>query len=421
MGHAKSVITPTRSAGLARLNSFLSNAGRHYESRRNHDLGPGERTNVSMLSPYISHRLVTEAEVLGAVLARHSPAAAEKFVHEVFWRTYFKGHLETRPFLWTSYKAALQALVDDLGGKGGLRKSYERAADGRTGIACFDAWVEELVETGYLHNHTRMWFASIWIFTLQLPWQLGADFMYRHLLDGDAASNTLSWRWVGGLHTKGKTYLARADNIRSCTAGRFDPEGLAREAPPLEEAAMLPATKLRAAASGYPTGPIGLLLSEDDLHPELPDPAITQIVAVAGGTCTSERSPLPVSALVTTFAAAALVDGLANTAARLNVSATSLPTFSSVCVVDWARAAGVSTIAVPYVPAGPTADELLQLKSRLTANGVTLVEVRRDFDTRAWPHSTRGFFAMKEKIPALLETLEPFAEGCAQQSLFAAR
>jgi deoxyribodipyrimidine photo-lyase len=66
--------------------------------------------------------------------------------------------------------------------------------------------VQELVETGYLHNHARMWFASIWIFTLRLPWELGADFFLRHLLDGDAASNTLSWRWVAGLHTKGKHY-----------------------------------------------------------------------------------------------------------------------------------------------------------------------------------------------------------------------
>ncbi len=67
--------------------------------------------------------------------------------------------------------------------------------------------------TGYLHNHARMWFASIWIFTLRLPWELGADFFLRHLLDGDPASNTLSWRWVGGMQTMGKTYLARADNI----------------------------------------------------------------------------------------------------------------------------------------------------------------------------------------------------------------
>ena len=68
--------------------------------------------------------------------------------------------------------------------------------------------VKELKETNYLHNHARMWFASIWIFTLDLPWQLGAEFFMKHLYDGDAASNTLGWRWVAGIQTQGKNYLA---------------------------------------------------------------------------------------------------------------------------------------------------------------------------------------------------------------------
>jgi deoxyribodipyrimidine photo-lyase len=67
-----------------------------------------------------------------------------------------------------------------------------------------------------------MWFASIWIFTLGLPWRIGADFFYRHLLDGDAASNTLSWRWVAGLHTRGKAYAAESWNIEKFTGGRFN-------------------------------------------------------------------------------------------------------------------------------------------------------------------------------------------------------
>ena len=149
-----------------------------------------------MLSPFIRHRLITEQEVLAAVMKTHTTAAAEKFIQEVFWRTYFKGHLETRPFIWTNYRTACKNLVAGLSQDGGLREAYGRAVEGKTGIACFDCWTEELKDTGYLHNHARMWFASIWIFTLRLPWELGADFMYRHLLDGDAASNTLSWRWV---------------------------------------------------------------------------------------------------------------------------------------------------------------------------------------------------------------------------------
>ena len=74
-----------------------------------------------------------------------------------------------------------------------------------------------------------MWFASIWIFTLRLPWALGADFFLRHLIDADAASNTLSWRWGAGLQTVGKTYLARTENIARYTNGRFAPRGLAHD------------------------------------------------------------------------------------------------------------------------------------------------------------------------------------------------
>ena len=66
-----------------------------------------------------------------------------------------------------------------------------------------------------------MWFASIWIHTLNLPWQLGADF-FKNLLDGDPASNTLSWRWVAGLHTQGKCYLATENNIKKFTNNRFN-------------------------------------------------------------------------------------------------------------------------------------------------------------------------------------------------------
>ena len=95
---------PTRAAGLARLAAFVPAAGRAYANGRNSDHGPDQRGNVSVLSPYIRHRLITEAEVLEAVLGRFSLGTAEKFVHEVYWRTYFKGHLETRPEIWARYR-----------------------------------------------------------------------------------------------------------------------------------------------------------------------------------------------------------------------------------------------------------------------------------------------------------------------------
>ncbi|MEM7620998.1 MAG: cisplatin damage response ATP-dependent DNA ligase [Pseudomonadota bacterium] len=214
---------PSRKAGLKRLQEFSPFMGRSYASKRNYDFGPENRSYVSALSPWISHRLILEEEALKAALSKHSFSSVEKFVQEVFWRGYFKGWLEQHPHVWVDYKSNLKNYIERLDNDESLKSNYEKAVKERTGIECFDFWSNELIEFGYLHNHTRMWFASIWIFMLRLPWELGADFFYRNLLDGDAASNTLSWRWVAGLHTKGKTYLARASNIECYTEGRFNP------------------------------------------------------------------------------------------------------------------------------------------------------------------------------------------------------
>lgn len=410
---------PTRAAGLTRLATFLPSAGRHYAANRNDDLGPDIRSNVSVLSPYIRHRLLTEEEVLASVLAQHSQSAAEKFIQEVFWRTYFKGHLETRPVIWSNYQYHLHLQINGLSTKGGIRKAYERAVEGRTGIDCFDGWVEELIETGYLHNHTRMWFASIWIFTLKLPWELGADFMIRHLLDGDPASNTLSWRWVGGLHTKGKTYLARPDNIRSCTHGRFEPEGLAREAPPLEEPPLPSAQRLPAAEARFPSGRVGLLLTPEDLHPASLDRGDADIVAVAGAVLHDALSPLETADRVKAFTDGALADALISASTNFSVTATHLPSLSALAIEDWARRHALETVMTAYAPVGPVATCLAEIAPLLQAKGIRLVQVRRAFDTLAWPHGVRGFFAMKEKVPGMLRELGigPSADN-AQFALF---
>jgi deoxyribodipyrimidine photo-lyase len=396
---------PTRAAGLSRLAAFAPLAGRHYEARRNTDLGPDRRDNVSLLSPYIRHRLITEEEVLTAVLAQHTAIAADKFIQEVFWRTYFKGHLETRPMIWLNYRKNLDDQVAGLASDGSIRTAYEQAVEGQTGIACFDAWVQELINIGYLHNHARMWFASIWIFTLKLPWELGADFMFRHLLDGDPASNTLSWRWVGGLHTRGKTYLARADNIRSCTEGRFAPQGLAQEAPPLEELPLPAAQALREAAVKFPSGRLGLLLTAEDLHPTSLARCDADIVAVAGASLVEDRSPLEVSARARTYTDGALADGLASASADFGAPAMSLTSLSLSSIEDWARMHAVETIVTGYAPVGPTATKLADLSPSLQKKGIRLVQIRRAYDTLAWPHCTRGFFAMKEKIPNIVRQL----------------
>ena len=203
----------SREGALKQLDAFINSELANYSFKRNFDLGPKDKSNVSCLSPYISHRLITEYEVAKTVLSKFPYQKVEKYIQEIFWRVYWKGWLELRPQVWTDFIEDLKGIKED--------DNYKKAINGETNIECFNDWVKELKENNYLHNHTRMWFASIWIFTLNLPWQKGAEFFMKHLYDGDAASNTLSWRWVAGLQTKGKHYVAQSWNISKFTNNKY--------------------------------------------------------------------------------------------------------------------------------------------------------------------------------------------------------
>ncbi len=218
----------SRAKAIEKLNHFVENNLSEYSKLRNFDFGLENRSNVSCLSPYITHGIISEKEIINKSLNKFSFAKNEKFIQEVLWRTYWKGWLELRPNVWDDYLIELKKIKEELKDN----KEYLNAIEGKTNIECFNVWVNELKENNYLHNHTRMWFASIWIFTLELPWQLGAEFFMQHLYDGDAASNTLGWRWVAGIQTQGKHYLASEWNIKKFTNNRFQNIKLNENAPP---------------------------------------------------------------------------------------------------------------------------------------------------------------------------------------------
>ena len=198
---------------------FIKDSILKYDQLRNYDFGPNKRDNVSGLSPFFSHRILFEYHLIDKILQMHQYSRVEKFIQEIFWRIYWKGWMEMRPSVWDNFLEGLNRIKFN-------KKDYENAINARTQLSCFNDWVIELKENNYLHNHTRMWFASIWIFQLNLPWQLGANLFFNHLLDADPASNTLSWRWVAGLHTKGKSYRARRQNIEKYTSGRINTYGV---------------------------------------------------------------------------------------------------------------------------------------------------------------------------------------------------
>jgi len=208
---------PTRATAIENLNNFIENELSSYSKLRNFDFGPNRRTNISCMSPYITHGVLTELEVMRLSLKKHSFVKIEKFIQEVLWRVYWKGWLELRPNVWTDFIIDLKKLKQQFKDN----KNYLNAIEGKTNVECFNTWVNELKNHNYLHNHARMWFASVWIFTLGLPWQLGAEFFMKYLFDGDSASNTLGWRWVAGIQTKGKNYVASEWNIKKFTNNRF--------------------------------------------------------------------------------------------------------------------------------------------------------------------------------------------------------
>ena len=208
---------PSREFAINKLEDFIDKNLHEYSKLRNFDFGPEQRKNVSSMSPYITHGILSETEVIKKSLKKFSFAKNEKFIQEVLWRIYWKGWLELRPTVWSDYIIELIKLKKDFYNN----KNYLNAIEGKTNVECFNYWISEIKKYNYLHNHARMWFASIWIFTLNLPWQLGAEFFMKYLLDGDSASNTLGWRWVAGVQTKGKNYIASEWNIKKFTNNRF--------------------------------------------------------------------------------------------------------------------------------------------------------------------------------------------------------
>ena len=224
-------IKSTRIEAKKNLTYFIEEKLVNYSKLRNFKIDIDDKTTTSNLSPYITHGILSENEVIRESLKKHSYLTSEKFIQEILWRIYWRGWLELRPQVWKNYLKNLKKLKDEFKDN----RKYIQVTEGNSNIECFNDWVKELKESNYLHNHARMWFASIWIFTFNLPWELGAAFFMKYLYDGDTASNTLSWRWVAGIQTKGKHYLAKEWNIRKFTNEKYKKIAINENALPIKE------------------------------------------------------------------------------------------------------------------------------------------------------------------------------------------
>ena len=375
---------PSRAEALDRLENFVENNLVEYSKLRNFDFGPKNRSNISCLSPYITHGIINEKEVIKKSLSKFSFSKNEKFIQEVLWRTYWKGWLELRPNVWSDYLIELSKIKKEFKNN----QNYLDAIEAKTNVECFNSWVNELKDNNYLHNHTRMWFASIWIFTLELPWQLGAEFFMQHLYDGDAASNTLGWRWVAGVQTQGKHYLASEWNIKKFTNNRFDNIKLNENAPPKVSEKTYSIIKQNFSNS-QSNEDKNLLIFENNLSFEssdFKDDKFNKIYLISNK---NESRSIKLSENVVKFKSLLINDQ----EQRLKSSSINCE------IIDISDIKNISEKIIGLYPAvGENLDYL-------NSDNIKLNFLYRKIDQYSWQYCNKGFFNFKNYIPKIISSL----------------
>ena len=380
-----------RKSALNILEDFIDTKLHNYESKRNYDYGPSAHENVSLLSPYIRHRIITEEEVIAKAINKFPLPKIEKYIQEVFWRTYWKGWLELRPKVWTDY----QELVE----KYDINQEYERIISLNTGIDCFDSWTQELLETNYLHNHARMWYASIWIHTLKLPWSLGADLFLNNLLDGDPASNTLSWRWVAGIQTRGKSYLAKDWNIQKFTKNRFKPKETDFSAIPAEIDYIdykMNSIKFHE-ANKFDWGQSGLLVTSEDMH-VLSSNRIDFPLQNAYILALTDTEKANYSKNVSNFKQAISLSTKELLSAHIqDIEIQSMDLDQIEQITLWAQQKNIKNIITLACPCGHVRDFINILKNELKKESINIIKIYRDYDMKYWNLASGSFFNFFKK------------------------
>ena len=373
---------PSRTFAEELMNEFIENNLVNYSKLRNFDYGPDKRSNVSCLSPYVTHGVISEVELIQKSLNKYSFVKNEKFIQEIMWRTFWKGWMELRPDVWADYLLELNQIKD----KYKNDQDYKKAVEGSTEIQCFNEWVGELKENNYLHNHARMWFASIWIFTLELPWQLGAEFFMQHLYDGDPASNTLGWRWVAGIQTQGKNYLASEWNIKKFTDNRFKNIKLKENASPKKVEKFYPIIKKDFINPDIEEGK-NLLVFENSLSLELSELINNKFNKIKLITNQNQNRKIKLSEKTMNFKTQLFEDQKKR-----------LKDKSLECeILDVSEIEDIADSYLLYPTVGETLDYIESKK---------FSEVKflyRELDQFSWQYCNKGFFNFKNYIPKIIQ------------------
>ena len=382
-----------------KLISYLPNTGSYYERKRNYSIDfETNKNTTSLLSPYIRYRAISEQNILKQVLEIHGPIKAEKYIQEIFWRTYWKGWLEHRPEVYTDYIIEKNKLYDEFKNK----KYYLNAVNANTNLSFFNNWVSDLKNNGYLHNHIRMWFSSIWIFTLKLPWQLGADFFMQNLLDGDTASNLLSWRWCAGIQTKGKNYIARKENIEKYSNIKFkDNEHLNETAEPLFENKDYKITELETFEISNPNDISYIIIPTDEIN-ILKDLNLNNCNAFGGYPKEDYNDHHFSNNILNHIKNLVLSCYKDDIFYRDTTITTSFDNYYK-NLDKWIIKNNIKTIYLPYVTQGNWKKIYKKIITKYP--NINFIKFNRDYDINSWIYSKKGYFKFKQNIPQIIRNL----------------
>jgi hypothetical protein len=291
--------------------------------------------------------------------------------------------LELRPAVWTDYLNELKKIREEFKDNA----DYKKAIEGNTNIECFNEWVNELKENNYLHNHARMWFASIWVFTLELPWQLGAEFFLKHLYDGDAAANTLGWRWVAGIQTQGKNYLASEWNIKKFTNNRFSNIKLNENAPPITDNKTYAVSKLEF-NNPQNLEEKNLLIFENNLSFEISDFKDQKFKKVFLISNKNENRTIELSEKLVKFKSQLIEDQ------KKRLEEKSIDTE----IINLSEIQNINETSYGLYP---TVGENLDY---INTNNLKIEFLYRKLDQFSWQYCNKGFFNFKNYIPKIITT-----------------
>ena len=374
-------IKPNKRKFIKNLDFFLKEGIQNYSSKRNFVFGP-PHNNVSQLSPYINRRFISEEQIIKLITKDRSNIKVDEFITQLFWRTYFRGWLQLHPWVYEKHK------------NDNLKYNIPK----KTGIKCFDNWTEELIETGYLHNHARMWYASIWIFTLKKSWSSGAYFFKNNLLDWCPASNTLGWRWVAGLHTINKHYLAKKDNINFFTNFKFNPQDEINEKalPIVNDLLNGEALSFSCNEDKLPNNlkNIGVVLNNNDLSLNLVLDDLN--LQYDGCIFINLKKKIHTNNLIKSFE-----ELIFNHIIEENRSFSVIENLAD--LFAWIKIKKIKNLIIPYETVGNNIFNKAIILEKLNSKGIKIIFYLRKWDNQAFPHANKGFFKFKKHIPNLLK------------------